>query len=305
MDKFGKLEEIEDLRKFWQREAHNFTPWLRDNIELLADAIGMDLTVEETESSVGDFKVDILACEDGGERKVIIENQLEETNHDHLGKLITYASGKEASVVIWVVRRARDEHKAAIAWLNNHTDEQVGFFLCEIKVYRIGNSEPAVKFEVIEQPNDWSKAVRNESVTDTQWRRHEFWEAFQKHASCNNLFLKEFKFRKPSMRSSMVFPVGSSLCHIGVLRIQKRNELAVELCINRKDLFHRLHQDKDVIEEKAGLKFDWRELPGRKVSRIQIVKQPVDFEDESQQDALFAWVEDVMLKMKGVFKKYL
>lgn len=305
MDKFGKLEEIEDLRKFWKHEAREFTPWLRDNIELLADVIDMDITVEETESSVGDFNVDILACEDGGERKIIIENQLEDTNHDHLGKLITYASGKEASVVIWVVRHARDEHKAAIAWLNKHTDEQVGFFLCEIKVYRIGDSEPAVKFEVIEQPNDWSKAVRNDSVTDTQWKRHKFWEAFQKHASCNSLFLKEFKFRKPSMSSWMGFSVGSSLCHINVLRIQKRNELTVELCVNRKELFYRLHQDKDDIENKAGLDFDWHELPGRKVSRIQIVKQQVDFEDESQQDAQFAWVEDVMLKMKGVFKKYL
>lgn len=97
------------------------------NIALLADAVGLDITVDETESSVGDFNVDIFASETGTDRKIIIENQLEDTNHDHLGKLI-YASGKSADVIIWVVKHAREEHKAAIEWLNNHTDEKVGFF---------------------------------------------------------------------------------------------------------------------------------------------------------------------------------
>ena len=140
----SRLEEIKDLRTVWPHEALDFTPWLSqdDNISLLADAVGMDITVDETESSVGDFNVDIFASETGTDRKIIIENQLEDTNHDHLGKLITYASGKSADVVIWVVKHAREEHKAAIEWLNNHTDDNVGFFLCEIKLYRIGSSEP-------------------------------------------------------------------------------------------------------------------------------------------------------------------
>ena len=162
MVNLSKLEEIKDLRTVWPHEALDFTPWLSqdDNIALLADAVGLDITVDETESSVGDFNVDIFASETGTDRKIIIENQLEDTNHDHLGKLITYASGKSADVIIWVVKHAREEHKAAIEWLNNHTDEKVGFFLCEIKLYRIGNSEPAVKFEVIEKPNDWTKEER-------------------------------------------------------------------------------------------------------------------------------------------------
>ena len=118
----SRLEEIKDLRTVWPHEALDFTPWLSqdDNISLLADAVEMDITVDETESSVGDFNVDIFASETGTDRKIIIENQLEDTNHDHLGKLITYASGKSADVVIWVVKHAREEHKAAIEWLNNH-----------------------------------------------------------------------------------------------------------------------------------------------------------------------------------------
>ncbi len=125
----GQLKEIKDLRKVWPHEALDFTPWLaEENLALLSDTIGLEIAVDETESSVGDFNVDIYANETGTDRKIIIENQLEDTNHDHLGKLITYASGKSADIVIWVVKRARSEHRAAIEWLNNHTDENIAFF---------------------------------------------------------------------------------------------------------------------------------------------------------------------------------
>ena len=148
MINLGTLKEITDLRSIWPHEALNFTPWVAENVELLADAVGLDITVDETESSVGNFNVDIYASETGTDRKIIIENQLEDTDHDHLGKLITYASGKDADVVIWVVKHAREEHKAAVEWLNNHTDDKIGFFLCEIKLFQIGDSDIAPLFTV-------------------------------------------------------------------------------------------------------------------------------------------------------------
>lgn len=163
MNDLGTLEEITDLRKVWQHEATDFTPWLAKNIGVLGNTIGIDITVEETESSVGDFNVDIFATDADTGKKIIIENQLEDTNHDHLGKIITYASGKEASLVIWIVKRARQEHIAAIEWLNNHTDDEVGFILCEIKLYKIGDSALAPKFEIIEQPNEWIKEAKQKN----------------------------------------------------------------------------------------------------------------------------------------------
>ena len=166
MINLGTLEEIKDLREVWSHEAHDFTPWLAKNISILGDEVGIDISIEETESSVGDFNVDIFATDADTGKKIIIENQLEETDHDHLGKLITYASGKSADLVIWLVRKARPEHRAAIEWLNNHTDEGVGFILCEIKVFRIGNSEPAPKFEIIEQPNNGVKEMKKPSGTN-------------------------------------------------------------------------------------------------------------------------------------------
>ncbi len=285
MVNLSKLEEIKNLRTVWPKEASDFTPWLADddNITLLGDAIGMDITIIERESTVGDFNVDIFATETGTDRKIIIENQLEETNHDHLGKLSTYASGKSADVIIWIIEHAREEHRAAIEWLNNHTDEKIDFFLCEIKIYKIGKSEPAVKFEIVEKPNDWTKEVKkNDSANETQLQRYEYWVAFKEYAFQNNSFSKIFNRRKPSHDHWMNFSIGSSACHIAVSQIQKRDELDVELYINEdKELFHSLLQHKERIENEIGLTFDWRELPERKASRI-IIEKKVHLSDKNK-----------------------
>lgn len=202
------------------------------NLALLADAVGLEITVDETESKVGDFNVDIYATETGTERRIIIENQLEDTNHDHLGKLITYASGKGADIVIWIVKRAREEHRAAIEWLNNHTDENISFFLIEIKLYKIGNSDPAVKFEIIEKPNDWTKEVKKQSTNaPAQQFRLEYWTAFNNYAFANKAFAKEFKQRKPSTNHWMSFSIGSSACGMSILRLQQQSQVGVELYI--------------------------------------------------------------------------
>lgn len=308
MINLSKLEEIKDLRTVWPHEALDFTPWLSqdDNITLLADAIGIDITVDETESSVGDFNVDIFASETGTNRKIIIENQLEDTNHDHLGKLITYASGKSADIVIWVVKHAREEHKAAIEWLNNHTDDNVGFFLCEIKLYRIGNSEPAVKFEVIEKPNDWTKEVKkSESITETQQLRYDYWVAFEDYAFKNPIFAKNFKKRKPFKNHWLNFSIGSSACHIIVSQIKQRNELDVELYISDDtELYNSLYENKTAIELTSELSFDWRELPDRKASRI-VLKKSVQLENKNTWESQFEWLIDVMVKMKTTFNKYI
>ena len=308
MDTLGKLEEITDLRTVWQNEATEFTPWLAadENISLLADAVDLEIAVEETESNVGDFHVDIFATDAITGRRIIIENQLEDTNHDHLGKLITYAAGKSAEIIIWIVKHAREEHRAAVEWLNNNTDERIGFFLCEIKLYRIGDSAPAVKFDVIEKPNDWTKELRKvESVSETQQERYNYWVAFQDYAFQKKLFAKNFKRRKPSTDNWFDFSIGSSACVIRLTQIRQRNELGAELYIhNSKDLFRALHAHKDAIESETGLTFDWRELPDKKASRIVISKQ-VSFDDETAQAEQFDWLIDVMLKLKKTFSRYL
>ena len=155
------LKKVE-LRDVWPHEALDFTKWLSEepNLAMLSSAVGIELELIETESSVGSFNVDIYAQEVGTGRRAIIENQLEDTNHDHLGKVITYAAGKGAEIIVWVVACARDEHRQAIEWLNQHTDNNFGFFLVEIELWSIGNSLPAPRFSVVEQPNEWTKTIK-------------------------------------------------------------------------------------------------------------------------------------------------
>ena len=298
MTNLGTLKEITDLRSIWPHEALNFTPWVAENVDLLADAVGLDITVDETESSVGDFNVDIYASETGTDRKIIIENQLEDTDHDHLGKLITYASGKGADVVIWVVKHAREEHKAAVEWLNNHTDDKIGFFLCEIKLFQIGDSQIAPAFTVVERPNDWTKEIRKTaSANSTQQQRLEYWQAFNDYAFSDANFSRIFNKRKPTTDHWMDFSIGSSACHIAVSQIQKRKAVDVELYINDdKELFKSLFAHKDEIEKNMEMELEWKELPERKASRI-LIEKTVDLDDRATWPEQFDYIMDTCIKM--------
>lgn len=304
----GVLQEIPDLRVVWPNEATDFTPWLArdENVSLLGSAVGMDIVVEESESPVGGFKADIVASEVGTNRKIIIENQLEETNHDHLGKLITYAAGKSADVVIWLVRRAREEHKAAIEWLNSRTDERVGFFLLEIKLYRIGDSSPAVKFEVVECPNDWKKVFRaNENEKPRHRLRLEYWSAFNDYAFAKADFAREFSCRKPSIEHYTELSIGATGYHISLTFIQRRNEIGAEFYIaDDKPFFQSLSEKKSEIESALGFEMEWQELPGKKASRIR-VRKSANLLDRSEWESQFEWLSSMALKIKSVFCKFL
>ena len=156
MTELSKIEKV-DLRKIWPHEAQDFTPWLAENINELSEELGMDLELQEQEAPVGGYSLDILAHDLGSNRPVIIENQLEGTNHDHLGKLLTYASGYDANVVVWIAREFRDEHRQAMDWLNQRTDENTEFFGVIVELWKIDNSRPAVNFNLVSTPNEWLK----------------------------------------------------------------------------------------------------------------------------------------------------
>ena len=147
MAKLGKLEKVKDLRSVWKHEANDFTNWLskEENLNTLSEEIGINIELISTEAKTGSFSTDILAVEANTDNKIIIENQLEATNHDHLGKIITYASGHDAKTIIWIVKEAREEHRQAIDWLNEHTDEEINIFLCRIELWKIGDSEKPSK----------------------------------------------------------------------------------------------------------------------------------------------------------------
>lgn len=149
----AKIERIVDLRATWPNEAQYFTPWLADNIGELGKVLGMDLELKGTEAAVGSYFLDILATDLNSRRPVIIENQLEATDHGHLGQLLTYAAGFDAGVVVWVTRDFRDEHRQALDWLNQRTDENTEFFGVVVELWRIGDSLPAPHFNLVAVPN--------------------------------------------------------------------------------------------------------------------------------------------------------
>src|SRR5258708_10943298 len=161
-----KLSTIKHLglRDIWAREAGEFTLWLAENIQELGQALGMDLELQAKEADVGDFSLDLLAKDTSG-RTVVIENQLAQTDHDHLGKLLTYAAGFDAAAVIWVAESIREEHRQALDWLNQRTNATTDFFGVVVEVLQIDNSNPAVNFKLVVFPNEWQKPKRTQAAS--------------------------------------------------------------------------------------------------------------------------------------------
>lgn len=207
----GALEKV-DLRKVWVTEAGHFTPWLAlsKNLKLLGDTLGLELEVQGTEQSVGPYRADILCKDTRSGQFVLIENQLEATDHSHLGQLLTYAAGLNTVTIIWVAPKFTDEHRAALDWLNEITDEKVNFFGLEIQVWKIGDSLPAPKFNVVSQPNNWTKTIkviREGDYTKTQLVQLEYWERFIAYMMKRGTKLK---MPKPQADNYLSFAVGSS-----------------------------------------------------------------------------------------------
>ncbi len=303
--KLGKLEQITDLRSVWKNEAKDFTPWLAkdENLEALGDAIGIDIVLEETESSVGNFSVDLYATEEGTERKIIIENQLEETNHDHLGKIITYASGKDAEVIIWIVKKARDEHRQAIEWLNQHTDDQFAFFLIEIELWKINDSEPAPKFNIVERPNDWAKAMKKiANLSDSENLKLSFWQSFNSYASTNNEFIKNFKLRKPQPQHWYDLGVGSSAYHIDLTVNTQKKRITAGIYINDdKAIYKKFVDNETILKEVLECKvIEWRDA--KKASRF-LISAPFDINDSATWNDAYKWLYEKCLKIKSVIKE--
>lgn len=267
MNKLGKMIKIDDLRSVWPHEALDFTKWLaeEENLSLLGDTIGIELCLVERESSVGSFNVDIYAKEVGTERNVIIENQLEDTDHDHLGKLITYASGKGAEVVVWIVKRARDEHRQAIEWLNQKIGDKIDFFLLEIELWQIGNSEKAPRFNIVEKPNYWSKTMKlKEELSGSKLFKFDFWTGFNEAMNDNKDFLSHFRLRKALAEDWYGLSIGSSVYHIELKVKTKEQNIAAEIYIkNNRELFEQFRKHSDEISKMLNSEVEWLETDTR------------------------------------------
>lgn len=301
----AKLSKVE-LRDVWGHEAVDFTNWLaqKENLDALGEEIGVDIKLIKTEANVGKFNVDILAEEEASGRKIIIENQLEDTNHDHLGKVITYASGYDAEIIIWIVRDVRDEHQKAIEWLNEHTDENIGFFLIKIELWQIEGSSPAPKFEIMVSPNEWAKAIKtgptNGELTNTKLQQLEFWNKFKAYVRGND---RRIRLQTPRPQHWYDVSMGSSDGHVALTLNSRENLLGCEIYINKnKDLFNFLREKKNEIEKEIGESAEWVDAPV--ASRIKIRKEVSDVFNQAEAEKYFAWLYEKTVLFQKVFGKY-
>ncbi|MBQ9843068.1 MAG: DUF4268 domain-containing protein [Oscillospiraceae bacterium] len=306
--KLGKLQEI-DIRTVWKHEQYDFSKWLasEENIQELGDTLNLSLTDVETEKFVGSYRCDILCKDELTGKIVLIENQLEPTNHDHLGKIITYASGLDAAVVVWVVSSARDEHASAIEWLNKHTDDEISFFLLEVHAYKIGDSDPAPMFKIIEQPNDFAKTVKavakNTDLNETQRYRLEFWTQFNDVLELKG---KPFNKRKASTDHWYSVAIGSSEASITIDLVNKEHKVRVGLWItDSKELFDSLYAKKDQIEASLGFALSWYRLDDKKASSVCTYIPGLDFKAQQNYPQLMNKIIDLVIKMRNAFKPYL
>lgn len=299
-NKLGKLSKT-DLREIWKNEEYDFSAWLAEegNLSLLSDELGISIKLIEKEAGVGKYSLDILAEEEGTGHKIVIENQLENTDHDHLGKIITYAAGHDAKIIIWIFKDIREEHRSAIDWLNDNTGDDILFFAVKLEVWKINDSEPAPKFQIICQPNEWKKVVKHSSESkdlgQTELKKLDFWTNLKVYASENKVTL----FRQtPSPQHWYNVSIGSSDAHIALTINTREGALGCELYIdNNKPLFEYLKTKASQLEEQLNGKLEW--IEAKKACRIVLRKENVDLDDEKNINNLFDW----MIEKATVFHK--
>jgi len=302
----GRLEKVE-LRDFFKDESRDFTPWLveEENLELLGETLGIDIELQETEVRVGKFSADIVALDRSSNRTIIIENQLEKTNHDHLGKIITYGGGKNAGIIIWICKKIQQEHRKGLDYLNDISTEDYSFFGIEMELWRIGESEPAPKFNIVVSPNEWSKSVKTSSsttrtLTDTKILQKEFWTELKDYLTDKDTFLS---VRTPRPQHWYSFSVGKPKINISLSINTQKNKLGCELYLGGEDAkknFSVLYENKDEIENEIGEKLDWMELGGKISCRI-IIYTDGYIRDRDNWENSFEWLKDKAETFHNVF----
>lgn len=309
----GRLKKVE-LKAAWLSESGEFTPWLaqEENLRLLGETIGIDLELEAQEKAVGPFRADILCKDTATDNWVVIENQLEKTDHTHLGQILVYAAGLNAVTVVWIAKKFTDEHRAALDWLNERTDEKINFFALEIELWQIGDSPVAPKFNVICQPNDWVRKMKTatnaaEEVSPHRQKQLKFWTAFREYMESKNSFVK---CQKPQPYNWINHSIGRAGAHLTSSLSMWNSETGVKSPEIRAELyfdgptakleFDYLLKQKDHIESELGFKMIWHN-PDDTVSCRIFSRQDADYLNESLWLSQFEWLRQKLEKMHQVF----
>ena len=296
----GQLVRV-PLRNVWSSEATSFTPWLGlpENLAQLGEALGISLELEAQEQYVGPFRADLLCKDTATEHWVLIENQLERTDHNHLGQILTYAAGLKAITIIWIAERFTNEHRATLDWLNDITDDDFQFFGVEVEAWQIGDSPVAPRFSVVSKPNDWTKSVRQGASTvvlpPVKQLQLEFWTSFRD-------FMEEhsnIRCQKPLPQHWMNHAIGRSGFHLASVAStydsetdEGGGELRIELIVHpdAKRLFPLLEGDRSEVERIVGQPLTWRNDADTKSAKV-FVRTSARIEDRERWPEYFRWLQ--------------
>ena len=303
----GRLRRVA-LREVWPHEARDFTPWLAENIDVLNSAIDLSLSIVEREQAVGDFSVDLVAEDESGD-PVIIENQLERSNHDHLGKLITYLTQIGATAAIWIVKEARPEHTSAISWLNESSS--ANFYLLKLEAVRLGDSPPAPILTLIVGSSEESQEAceTKKELAERQILRRRFWTQLLERAQKKTSLHAN---TSPNISNRIGAGAGKSGLRFGYL-IQ-RHTSDIELYIDRgrdagsetEQIVDTLENAKDEIEKAFGESLEWQRLEGQRACRIGKQLSLGGYRDDEErwpeiQDAMI----DAMILLEKAFMPHM
>jgi hypothetical protein len=295
----AEIDEHE-LRSVWENEERDFTQWLTENIELLGAELGIEIEDARAEETIGDFSADIVAREMNTGDTIVIENQYNKTDHDHLGKLLTYSAGKRAGFTMWLAEEFRPEHRSVLEWLNESGPKDVKFFAIKPRIVSVGASEKrGFEFEVVVEPNDWEREITDESLTETEKSYNDFFgELVDAYAECRPNWYE----LTPGTRGYLTFSAGISGVSFGWV-FHQGPEFSVELYISTSEkerneaIFETLKQDREAIESSLGTDLVWQRLPEKQACRIKWPKQVegrITELNDDQRNGLIEWGVETM-----------
>ena len=300
----GTIEKV-DIREVWPTEDGHFTPWLGDNLGFLSEKLGLELELQRAEAPVGGYSLDILATDLGSDKAVVIENQFGNTDHDHLGKLLTYAAGFDAYAIVWISERFRDEHREALDMLNRRTDEDTVFFGVEIEVQRIDASRPALNFDIVAAPNDWRKQNIQRQQSGKISERGERYRSFFQ-GLIDELGEMGFTHRRSAQaNNSSDFSTNFSGIRY-IAHFQESGTVRIAVYIDRREpswnkaLFDQLKESKSALESELGEALEWNYADWRRSCAIQVTRRG-SIDDEGTLEEVRDWMVERLLKFKEVF----
>lgn len=303
----GRLLKV-DLREIWLTEDRDFTPWLarEEHLQILGDTIGLELELEAQEKEVGPFRADILCKNTLDGSWVLIENQIERTDHRHLGQLLTYAAGLDAVTIVWIASKFTEEHRSAIDWLNKITDRNFSFFGLEVELWRINDSVPAPKFNIISQPNDWSSTVsraarhiEDEGLSGSQELQLKYWSHLSEYLDQNS----EIKLRSPGAKGWSDFSLGktNAILRLSISLQTGKLVAGAYLYKNMKEKYEQLYERKDSIEASFGEPLEWENNPNKQTAVIKL-EQSADIKNEIDWVEQHKWFKEKLEAFRLVFR---